>query len=548
MEKQVQLGGENPVQDVQSGGKVEGERPISLGIKRDGISEQSGSNVQGGLFEQSAPIRDRTAVPAGPANHPSGNSNRLSLIGTMLKGILNVLVKLGWMDNQTAQNLLARFLVEIENELDRSEEAIAESSQETPQITPENLQRAGKSDRPEVGVQPAEEIPESSQESSQENPEVAAFNELNICQTHEQKVTLNALISQLKTKDPNMLIEIFNNCQWLKGRAQDDFIYSVAVASMQMELADVFDQTGFDDLPNGMQVEQDIMLGSESGTMYSKIFDTASMEVLEKTRGNFSNMLNALPKPPGVESFGNKTTNADMLSGVWRWWAQGGTSSVRSCVDSDILPKNRADPWNSQPMTKAERDVYMQDECVRRRAVISNFLPMEYAYSQLLFRHMTFPGQEEGSPPTFLAIRKIHAFGYERITGESIEEGISSEAKHLTYSVEKALPAESWSVVSAVTDFNSERYGTSAIYGKIPVYSVLTSVFSQTWNHGQKELVVVPFSDISITAEAQFNEIEYEERIVLPAMERQYGAENPSVKEAREQFEKLKDWGMYRRR
>jgi hypothetical protein len=147
-----------------------------------------------------------------------------------------------------------------------------------------------------------------------------------------------------------------------------------------------------------------------------------------------------------------------------------------------------------------------------------------------------------------LAIRKIHAFGYERITGESIEEGISSEAKHLTYSVEKALPAESWSVVSAVTDFNSERYGTSAIYGKIPVYSVLTSVFSQTWNHGQKELVVVPFSDISITAEAQFNEIEYEERIVLPAMERQYGAENPSVKEAREQFEKLKDWGMYRRR
>lgn len=353
----------------------------------------------------------------------------------------------------------------------------------------------------------------------QETPEILAFDSLNICRTPEQKVTLNALISQLQVKNPRMLAGILNNCQWLKGKAQDDFIYSVAVASMQMELADVFDQAGFDALPSGIQPTPMVMLGTEAPHMIP-LLNNASIEVLKKTRKNFSNMLNGIPKPPEVESFYKRTTNDGMNSEAWYRWemghAVGGLYAVRSCVSSDILPQSRASQENPQPPDMQER------------AVVSHFLPLEYAYSQLLFRHTTLPGQEEGPPPTFLAIRKVDALAYERITGETIEEGAPSEARNLTYSAEKALPAESWSIVSAVGG-PDPIYGDSAIYGRVPAYSVLTSVFSQQWCPGQKELVVVPFSDISITAEAQLNEPEYEERVAMPAMERQYGKDHPSV-------------------
>jgi hypothetical protein len=144
---------------------------------------------------------------------------------------------------------------------------------------------------------------------------------------------------------------------------------------------------------------------------------------------------------------------------------------------------------------------------------------------------MIFPGQEKGHPPTLLAIRKVDAFAYEKITGEDIKTGVPGATKNLTYGTEKALPAESWSIVSAVRG-PAPIYGDSAIYGRVPIYSILTSVFSQGWCPGQKELVIVPFSDISITAEAQLNEIDYEEKIVLPAMEQQYGTDNKAVIEA----------------
>ncbi|MDR1233246.1 MAG: hypothetical protein LBJ75_03240 [Puniceicoccales bacterium] len=377
----------------------------------------------------------------------------------------------------------------------------------------------------------------------QKTQEIVAFDDLNICQTPEQKATLNALISQLQAKSPQMLAGIFDNCQWLKGRADDSFIYSVAVASIQMELANIFDQAGFDKLSNGTRPTAEIMAGTEC--CYKKpLLDGASEKVLKKTRENFSSMLDGMPKPPGVESFRRKTTNADMNSFAWRGWEMGAMGTVRSCVNSDILPKNRTD--QAAPADMESLGLEGMDEKGRadllqsiatEKAVVSHFLPQEYAYSQLLFRHMTFPGQEEGPPPALLAIRKVDAFAYGKITGETVEEGTPSAAKNLTYGAEKALPAESWSVVSAVRG-PDPIYGDSAIYGKVPIYSVLTSVFSQSWCPGQKELVVAPFSDISITAEAQFNEVEYEEKTVLPAMERQYGVDNTSIVQVRQRLKR----------
>ncbi|MDR1891379.1 MAG: hypothetical protein LBQ23_04395, partial [Puniceicoccales bacterium] len=118
---------------------------------------------------------------------------------------------------------------------------------------------------------------------------------LGICETPKKAAELKALITQLHAKSPEMLAGILDNCQWINGKGQDTFIYSIAVASMQMELAGIFDQEGFDALPNGANPLQSVMLGTRGGNGkdgYS-VFDTETAGVLKNTWNKFAQWLGA---------------------------------------------------------------------------------------------------------------------------------------------------------------------------------------------------------------------------------------------------------------
>jgi hypothetical protein len=123
---------------------------------------------------------------------------------------------------------------------------------------------------------------------------IKAFSDLKICKTPEQTTELEGLTTELHAKSPEMLAGILDLCQWLKGKNQDEFMHSVAVRSMQMELADIFDQVGFDALPNGMQPTSTIMLGTHGGDgrHHQSLFDSASQRVLQNTYNKFSQWIN----------------------------------------------------------------------------------------------------------------------------------------------------------------------------------------------------------------------------------------------------------------
>ncbi|MDR1414160.1 MAG: hypothetical protein LBI56_04500 [Puniceicoccales bacterium] len=182
-----------------------------------------------------------------------------------------------------------------------------------------------------------------------------------------------------------------------------------------------------------------------------------------------------------------------------------------------------------------------------RKKIISYSLAFEYAYNQMLFSHALFPGQnseKSGGSSTILAIRKIDEHAYKEITGETVGEKYGS--KEFLYEKEKALLAESWSVVGAARD-QDQIYGKNAIYTKnLPVYAILTSIFAQIdkWNPCQKELVLMPLVNIPCTAITYFDnwkvqgmsEMKYVRNIVLPEMKKQYGENHEFVIKACEKW------------
>jgi hypothetical protein len=97
---------------------------------------------------------------------------------------------------------------------------------------------------------------------------------------------------------------------------------------------------------------------------------------------------------------------------------------------------------------------------------------------QLILRHATMSGQDKGPPSMPLAIRNVDTIVLDKITGHEIsqeDEATVDYREERTYTPSDAIPTESWALVSEVAgDF---PYGASAISGKVPVYSVLTSVF-----------------------------------------------------------------------
>ncbi|MDR2666585.1 MAG: septum formation initiator family protein, partial [Holosporales bacterium] len=126
----------NPIIHIQGGqiSKDEVEHSASAGIPRDGIREQSRSRSHGS-FVADAPLGNRVA-----------DTDRLSRMGKILRWVLDAFVKWGWINGQSASNLLTYFLIVIKDELDGPQAA-----------TLENPRVAEEPERPRVENQPSEE-------------------------------------------------------------------------------------------------------------------------------------------------------------------------------------------------------------------------------------------------------------------------------------------------------------------------------------------------------------------------------------------------------
>ncbi|MDR1255551.1 MAG: hypothetical protein LBJ94_01305 [Puniceicoccales bacterium] len=362
----------------------------------------------------------------------------------------------------------------------------------------------------------------------------AAFDALGICETPEEVAELSGLIEQLHAKSPEMLAGILDNCQWLKGKGKDSFIYSVAAASMQMELGDIFDQRDFDALGQGIQPETGVMLGAFDMVRTGKLFDAASRTVVGKSGQKFFDWLDGkdelrsniadepispLLKIGGdLERKGSGPKNAHWR--VWRkWMATAEMVPVRKAVIDGVL--NQPIDVGSFP----DAGDYVDDAYIKEANIAKKFLPLNYAYTQLLLRHATFPGHDQGPPPTVLAVRRVRR---EALTGISRHGALEKTPARetITYDVNRALPVESWALVSPVG--GEYPYGEAALYGKIPAYAILTSVLTNEFcSDLQKELVVIPFSEMEVVVDKNFDEEEYLRDEVLPAMEQQYGPSEP---------------------
>lgn len=176
----------------------------------------------------------------------------------------------------------------------------------------------------------------------------------------------------------------------------------------------------------------------------------------------------------------------------------------------------------------------------KQKEALETFLPFDYAYTQLLFRHAIFPSQTKGNGkqlPSLLAVRRVKVEVCEDVMEISYKVGDVIRAKEsVIHNLEWVLESESWAFISPVPE--PGVFGESAIYGHVPVYSILASVLtngfcSTEYYDSQRELIIVPLSDVEVIAEKDFNEENYMKEIMFPAMEKQYGVSHRAILGAR---------------
>jgi hypothetical protein len=389
---------------------------------------------------------------------------------------------------------------------------------------------------------------------------IAAFANLKICSTAEESAILDKCIMGLLKKDPEMLAGILANAMWLKGKARDHFIYEVVLAGMQIELANIFPSRTFGESPTAIQPTVDVATGSTNHN--EPIIDGDSHNLLEKCRLWFEAWLNKMPKSHGIETLLNlrddprkerriathSNTNCEMHDELWTRWCLGlpdfdiALGGIRNCIIDCVLSEQnvnrletkeqtkklyfeaKARSVSTTPKDKEEEEALVYDKL---DGLAPFFLPKNYAYSQALFRHFTFPGQKNGK---ILVIRRLQSEFCEKITGDKIGKNAKNVQKQTTR--KWALPAESWSLVSATCG----EYGSCAMYVEISVYNVLTSCFAHKWNQDAREIVIMPLDRaLFVTIESKFDEPNYQKNIVYPAMIEQYGANSPFVAQVRDE-------------
>jgi hypothetical protein len=350
-----------------------------------------------------------------------------------------------------------------------------------------------------------------------------------------EKAQFQKLVLQLYEKSPQMLTEILDNCRWLKGMAQDSFILSVATYSIKMELADIFAQDAYE---GQIRPSASVMCGSEG---YHNCF--TNEVVLKRSKEKFNSWLNSQEEfPTGIDECctfkrGAKT-QSEVYNQLWRRWElgwQGNMYQVKTAIADSVLSGSCG---SAEMLSDDDGAKLISEIATKLNKSWDKYLTASYAYTQLMLRHLRpLPGQEQTPPFALQAVRMVHAASLPIISGhvsasdaESFDQSTLPEKEVVTYETSRMMEAESWAMTSAVATRDRGMYGEAAIYGKIPAYSIMSSFFTQEiWAPGQKELVVLPFADVTVTAEKHFNELEYTEDVVLPMMKGQYGAIDPET-------------------
>jgi hypothetical protein len=273
------------------------------------------------------------------------------------------------------------------------------------------------------------------------------------------KEQFNILHEKLATANPKMLQQISENCEWLEGKANHEFIFAVAVLSIRMELDGILDKN-FDGKiiePNRCLMADDPKSHSVSSldsTSADEIFaDTAA---LTATHNKFDEWLNNVFKkfskeatitasnedgPSGAPTEG---TQAEMYHDFWDGWEHGEMLSVRSIVNNSILIDG---------VSGIDEQHGVNDRLL--------CIFVSYAYTQFLIRHFTFPGFIRGDTnlSTLAAVRKVNSQALSEIfRGKKCAE-LTFKA---VYEKKNMLCAESWSLLSSVSGDYGEA-GSAAI-------------------------------------------------------------------------------------
>ncbi|MDR1433306.1 MAG: hypothetical protein LBI61_03145 [Puniceicoccales bacterium] len=391
------------------------------------------------------------------------------------------------------------------------------------------------------------ETPEREKEDARQQI-VEGFLKLRLTDDKSKITKLQQLIEKLWVKSPQMLERILNNCKWLSGKAQDDFIYDVAVTSMEMELADIFENEA--NAFSG-RLEPGPAIAINHPHKY-KLFAGAGDSVVKNMQERFNEWLNTNKNALFETSFPNTTPQKEYQDMIGNWVTSAWLYPIRKAVENNVLAhrvmqrqyyeeylKECQNADRAYSKEQINEDLQYEKECV---AKAGKLLAVSYSLTQMVYRHMETPSYVEGSPPTVLAVRKVKKCALDKMVGKApaqIDNNTRNKKWECYYNAENANPAESWGQLGIALYHAGANCATgtnAAIYGEIPVYELLLSCYGSLLGHASgslKEIVRIPFSDVKVIAETLLNESAYLKNIVLKTIEAQYGSDNETLKEAK---------------
>ncbi|MDR1173680.1 MAG: hypothetical protein LBK24_02710 [Puniceicoccales bacterium] len=392
---------------------------------------------------------------------------------------------------------------------------------------------------------------------------VDGFKELKVCSPTEE-IKLVDLARQLQGKSPEMLWKILKNCQWLKGKVKDEFIHGVALQSIGMELEEIFDQSQLENIQKGVRPTKGLLVPRILQGWESARVILSDLAVFNGIHEKFFAWLDKNGKPPARNLKFSASPRLQEWAGLkpgtpshaqnctWYEWISGELYFIRDAINDNVLMNSKRvssrPSWAKEtPETPKlvemlaagiidESNFYASlrtDAGFKAKCQgIAPYVATSYAYTQLILRHVKFPGQTDEDPPSLHAVRMVKSDGFESLFGKDFFTP-SETSKKGVYRCDAARSAESWGLMSPA---ENNDYGDMRIYGQIPIYSIASGFFSiKGAGSIQKELVVLPLSDINVIVENKNVPVfRFYEETVIPIAEAQYAGDEYVAEQIRE--------------
>ncbi|MDR2737825.1 MAG: hypothetical protein LBB18_02685 [Puniceicoccales bacterium] len=389
------------------------------------------------------------------------------------------------------------------------------------------------------------------------NLKICSFAGCSPVKEKEREAALGKLAKLLQKKSPEILLKIFKNCQWLKNKAQDGFIYDVAIQSIKMEFCDFFDQSLDSAIRDGLKPTKTMLVPrtliprtyiegprkllsnlAVLNDVHEKFYewlDRNADELENNLNFNLTSLANS-GRPRGTCSY--------VQCGIWHQWVYGEPQYIRDAVNYHILIDSKRpssmpsaakiDPIFAQMREngtfKSDEFSVKEDFGEKCRKIVPH-IAVSYAYTQMILRHVEFPGQIGGDHPHFHAVRMTDSSGLAAMFGEKFSDKPGA-VKKCTYRRERALSAESWGMLSPA---DNNHYGDMGVYGQIPVFSIAAGFFSvRGISDIQRDLVLLPFDDFSVSVEKNMALPDFYRKNVIPVVKKQYGKDKYTGDEIRE--------------